>query len=136
MPTVIGSTSIAANVTAVDVGKTVDGIGANKSVTLVAEFVYGGGGAANGVTAWIQTTLDGNNWYDIACFEFSQATQTLSLACKFDEGVSAAQTLATAQLAANTALQGVHGNALKMVLTTTGAAYTGNTSIKISMQER
>ena len=136
MPTVLGTTAIAGNVTNLDFGSTVQGLGAVKSVSLIAEFVYGSGGAANGVTVRIQTSYDGNVWYDVAAFGFSQAAAKKSLTIRADTGISAAQTLVTGQLAADTAIQGVLGDRLKAVLWTTGAAYAGPTEVKILMQER
>lgn len=104
----------------------IDRLGGMAGVSLQAKFVYGSGGTA--CIVWVQTSLDqGVNWIDVARFDFATAN-AVKLA-----NISAVPALAPAAQAALSAegkLDGILGDRLRAVITTTGT-YAGNTSISL-----
>lgn len=91
------------------------------AVTLEASFTYGSGGGTAIVA--IQTTFDGTNWLDIARFDFATATakKVANLSGLLSKAVTS-----YAVLAAEGLLDGVLGNQLRAVITSTGT-YVGST---------
>lgn len=98
------------------------------SLTMLAKFDYG----SNGTTAkfWVQTSVDGSTWTDIANFAFT--TSDLNKVAAVN--IFVAHTHATpsdAALSDNTIANGYIGEYLRVKYTTTGT-YAGGTTITIS----
>ena len=94
---------------------------------LVASFVYGSGGTT--AKFWVQTTIDGTIWHDIANFAFTTASLNKEASCL---GLAAHthRTVTDVTLADNTVINGFLGNKLRVKYTTTGT-YAGDTTIEI-----
>jgi hypothetical protein len=100
-------------------------------VILEAKFVRAAGGTTCKV--WVQTSLDdGVTWFDIACFAFTTTTGNKLHSVRLDPDVpiTPATVPASATLADDTVLNGVLGNKLRTIRTTTGT-YTGASSIQV-----
>ncbi len=91
------------------------------AVTLEASFGYGSGGATGSVT--VQTSFDGTLWRDIARFDFTTATATKVANLS---GLLSKAVTAYAALGSEGVLDGVLGDRLRAVVTTTGT-YVGTT---------
>lgn len=92
-------------------------------------FVYG----SDGTTAkfWVQTSFDqGTTWTDIVCFSVTTTSVTKFHVVKAGIAVGANQSIQDAALAANSILDGVFGDRLRIKYTTTGT-YAGTTTMKI-----
>jgi hypothetical protein len=97
-------------------------------VDLQAVFTYGSGGTT--AKFWVQTSIDGTNWSDIANFAFTTASLTKMAAA--DGNLAHTHATATdATLADNTVVNGIIGGRLRIKYTTTGT-YAGTTTIAIS----
>lgn len=100
------------------------------AVTLEAQFAYGGGGST--CSATVQTTLDGTNWRDIARFDFTTAAAIKH--CNLEGMLSKAVT-AYSTLASESVYDGVLGNQLRAVITSTGTYVAGTVlSIRASVR--
>lgn len=99
-----------------------------KYVAAQAIFVRGSGGST--AKFYLQTSLDGGTtWTDIACWSFTTSSSTKFHVVKAVIAVSANQSIQDAALTANTILDGVLGDRLRIKYTTTGTYAT--TTIKI-----
>ena len=98
------------------------------AVSLTAKFVR----AAGGTTAkfWVQTSIDGDVWADIANFAFTTASLNKAAALSINIAHTHA-TIIDGTLADNTVLNGRLGNKYRVKYTTTGT-YTGASSIEIN----
>lgn len=95
-----------------------------------ATFVYGAGGTT--VKAWVQTSFDGGtNWLDVANFAFTTASLRKVAALSRNIVAAAPATPTTATLADNTINNGLLGDRLRVVVTSTGT-YTGTNTLKIT----
>lgn len=104
----------------------IDRLAGMKSVSLFAEFTYGGGGTACIVV--VQTSLNqGADWIDIARFDFATANgqKTANISAE-----AAAAIAAVAALSAEGKLDGILGDRLRCKITSTGT-YAGNTSVNV-----
>lgn len=108
------------------------GFGKIGGLSLLAQFTYGSGGTS--AKAYVQTSFDGVNWWDIACFAFTTASANRNANIDGFAQVTTA-TPATGVLADNTVAHGLIGDRFRTVLTTTGT-YAGNTQLVVYMQER
>lgn len=106
------------------------GLVAAKALAIQAKFHRGGSGTT--VDVWIQTSLDGGaTWFDIANFSFttSSATKlsvvTVNPATPFTPGTAPG----SGALAANTVVDGIIGDRLRALVTTTGTYTTATTLI-------
>lgn len=114
-----------------EVVKTVTGLTDKDRITLVAQFTYGSGGTT--AKAYIQTSLDaGSTWYDIACFAFATTTANEYQCVAAGPGatVSASVALTTGSLSDDTAINGLLGDRIRMVVTSTGT-YAGGTTLEV-----
>jgi hypothetical protein len=98
-----------------------------------AKFVYGSDGTT--ATAWVQTSIDGGvTWIDILCFQFTTASASKLFAVTATPatplGVSV--TPGDAALAANSIVDGVLGDRLRVKYTTTGT-YGGTTTLSVDV---
>lgn len=90
-------------------------------LVLHANFTYGSGGTTAKV--WVQTSIDGGvSWFDIANFAFTTATAKKVSTVVIDPTtpLTAGTTPASAALADNTVLNGVIGDRIRALVTTTG----------------
>lgn len=106
------------------------GLAAARVVNLYANFVYG----TTGITAdaYIQTSMDGGtSWFDIANFHFttSSAAKISSITNEPATPLTAGTAPGSGTLAANTVLNGIIGDRLRALVTTTGAYTDGVLSV-------
>jgi hypothetical protein len=105
-----------------------------QSVTLDAKFVYGGSGGGT-VTAIVQTRINDTDWRDIARFDF--AVTTRSAHCTLNAGGGASKAITTyAALSVEGVNDGILGDRLRAVVSSTGTAYGANTTLDISAAVR
>lgn len=104
-----------------------DGISA---ATFVARFAYGSGGAS--LVARVQTTFDGQTWYDVARFDFATAAATKYAVVS---GIQSQVIASLASLSAEGINDGLLGNAFRAVIDSTGS-YGGNSLLDIRMAAR
>jgi hypothetical protein len=107
------------------------GLAKAKYIALEAKFVRAAGGTTCKV--WIQTSLDGGvSWFDVACFAFATTSLNKLHALRYDPAtpLTPATQPASATLADDTVLNGVIGDRLRTLMTTTGD-YSGASSIQI-----
>lgn len=98
------------------------------AVTLEFAFTYGSGGAS--VSAVVQTTFDGGtSWRDVARADFTTASATKH--CSLEGLLSKAMTLYGA-LAAEGVYDGVLGDQLRCVVTSTGVYANTTLSVRAS----
>ena len=98
--------------------------GAQKYILAQAKFSGYGAGGTN-VTAYLQTSLDaGVTWIDIMSFQFTTANATKVSKVGLATALAAGVTPTDGALTANTILDGVIGDRLRVKYTTTGT-YTG-----------
>lgn len=104
----------------------VDRLYGMKSVSLWVEFDYGSGGATCIVV--VQTSLNqGDDWIDIARFDFATADSKKHANISADPAAAPA---AMAALGAEGKLDGILGDRLRAKITSTGT-YAGNTSVSV-----
>lgn len=112
-------------------GTPVDGLAGMKYISLEAKFVRAGGGTTCKV--WVQTSLDGGEtWFDIASFAFTTTSSNKLQAVRIDPAtpLTPATVPASATLTDDTVLNGILGDRLRTIMTTTGT-YTGASSIEV-----
>jgi hypothetical protein len=108
----------------------VTGLGGMEALTVEAKFLYGAGGT--NATAYVQTSLDGGlSWIDIMCFQFTTAAANkISSVTSLIAPAAQAFAPTDGSLTANTIIQGVLGDRLRLKYVTTGT-YTGATSLGV-----
>lgn len=94
---------------------------------LYASFVYGSGGTS--VDAYVQTTLDGTNWFDIAEFHFTTASAKKALSVSSSGDLTTNPTLTDGALAADTVLSGLIGEQLRIKQVVVGTYVASTLSI-------
>lgn len=104
-----------------------------KYLTAEAIFVYGSGGT--NATGYVQTSLDGGTtWVDIIAFQFTTATLSKVSAVSTDIAFAASAYVPIAPtdgtLTANTSVQGVLGDRVRLKYVTTGT-YAGGTTLAV-----
>ncbi len=104
------------------------GLGAPQSLSIVARFAYGSGGQS--VDAYVQTTLDGNNWFDIANFHLTTVSGNYVSNVYTQKGV-ANGSLATGSIAANTTQDGLLGSNFRCMQSSLGTYASTSLSIDI-----
>lgn len=108
----------------------IDDLDGMTAVTLTAEFGYGSGGTT--CSAVVQTTFDGGTvWWDIARFDFTTATR--KAACNL-EGLLSKAVTTYAALASESVFDGVLGNQLRAVVTSTGTYANTTLAIRASVR--
>ena len=93
-------------------------------------FSYGTGGTS--FDAWLQSSVDGSSWYDIANFHATTASMLRLINLSNLTPVLTAVTPGDGVLAANTAIDGIIGSKLRVKYTSVGTYATG-TSVQISV---
>lgn len=96
---------------------------------LQASFNYGSGGT--NVKGFVQTTLDGVTWRDVACFAFLLASAKKFSALSASIALAAAQAASDGALADDTILNGLFGDQWRVKVVSTGT-YAGGTTIAIA----
>ena len=104
-----------------------------KYITAEAIFVYGSGGT--NATAYVQTSLDGGTtWVDVIAFQFTTATLSKIASVSADVAFAASAYVPIAptdgSLTANTSVQGIMGDRLRLKYVTTGT-YGGSTTLAV-----
>ena len=121
----LAETTITTAVTA-SLSSVITGIGGMKYLAVQALFDYGSGGTT--AKFYVQTSFDkGTTWTDIMCFSFTTSDATKFQVVKAPTAVSANQSIQDAALTANTILDGVLGDRLRIKYTTTGTYAAGGT---------
>ncbi len=124
------SETITAALTAVSRGE-VSGLHGMKSLTVQANFVYGSAGTTCDV--WVQTSLDGGvTWVDIMQFAFLLASlrKVHTVVIPAVVATRTNVTPLTATLADDIIQDGILGDRLRVILTTTGT-YAGDTTLTV-----
>lgn len=111
---------------------TVTGLTGANRVSFIARFTDGGSGSPYPTCkVYIQTSLNrGSNWYDIACFAFDTTSTVKGLSIDAGEALNSAVTMTTGSLSDDTTIDGVLGERIRMVVTTT-ETYAGGSSISV-----
>ena len=112
----------------------VSGFNAPRAISLQARFTYVAS-AATGVDAYVQTTIDGSNWFDIAEFNFTTASAQKFQNCVGETAVNSATTLTDGTLTANTSINGFLGVQYRVKYTSVGT-YGAGTSLAVDVQAR
>lgn len=100
------------------------------AVTLAATLAYGSGGTT--ITAVCQTSLDGGTtWFDVARFDFTtaSATKIVNLSGLLSKAVTSYATLGS-----DSVFDGVLGDRLRAVITSTGTYASTTLSIRASVR--
>lgn len=98
------------------------------AVSLTCQFGYGSGGTS--AKAWVQTSVDGDVWTDIACFAFT--TTSLNKVAAVSMNIAHTHATATdATLGDNSIANGRLGNQFRVKYTTTGT-YAGGTTLEVT----
>lgn len=100
------------------------------ALSLQAKFLYGSGGTT--FDAYVQSTIDGVNWFDIANFHFLLAAAWFQYNLNAQTPITTERTPSNGSLAANTALDGIWGTQFRTIYQSTGT-YAGATSLTVDM---
>lgn len=120
---IIATIPITTAVTGVASAATACGTGAPESLTIVVDFAYGSSGTSGKV--WLQTTVDGTTWVDIANMTFTTASKSRTMNVFGQTGV--APYLPTdGTLGDDLVKDGIVGTIYRTRLTTVGT-YAGTT---------
>ena len=129
MPLILPKVTIAAAVSLVAGPISFIEPGPNRDLILQANFLYGAGGTS--VDAWVQSTLDGGTtWYDIANFHFTTAAAVKLANLSSGTPVTTLVTPGSGALSANSVLDGLIGDQLRVLYTSVGT-YTGATALSV-----
>ena len=101
------------------------------NVLLWAVFTYGSGGTT--ADAYVQTSIDGTNWIDVANFHFTTSSgKALFNLYSGTAHTTQLTSFTDGSLTANTSLDGVVGNLWAVKYVTTGT-YAGGTILRVDM---
>jgi len=99
-----------------------------KYAVVEAVFTYGSGGTTT--KCWLQTTVDGTTWIDIASLAFTTSTASKVSALSATVALAAGVTPTDGTLADNTIVNGLLGSQFRLKYVTTGT-YAGGTTLKV-----
>jgi hypothetical protein len=106
----------------------------HRSLLLQANFVYGSGGTS--VDAWIQSSADGGvTWFDVANFHFTTSSLVKLYNLSNRTAVTSIATPTDGALSANTSVDGLLGDRLRVKWSSVGT-YAGGTNLTITAIER
>lgn len=126
-PWTLASLSITAATGATPLAPAMTGIDKYRGVTVQAAFTYVAS-AATSVTAYVQTTLDGGTtWVDVIAFQFTTASATKIGNVRRTTPVTTLATPTDGTLTANTAVDGILGDQLRVKWTSSGTYGAGTT---------
>jgi hypothetical protein len=129
-PWTLANLSIAAAQSAVALSPGMTGIDKYRGVTLQANFTYGSGGT--NATAYVQSTLDGGvTWFDVAAFQFTTASAIKLANVRRTTPVTTIVAATDGSLTANTVVDGLLGDQLRVKWASTGT-YAGTTTLLIT----
>ena len=97
-----------------------------KGLQIEANFTYGSGGTST--KAYLQTTFDGTNWIDIACFAFTTTSGRRIFSLNKDESITTILTPTDGTLTDNTSKDGLLGKKIRIKYVTTGTYVDTNLS--------
>lgn len=120
--------NITAAVTA-SVQTAVSGFGAPQALSLHAVFTYQASSATS-VTAYVQTTIDGVHWVDVACFQFTTASDTKYVNLSGMTSVNTPTATTEGSMTANTSANGILGDQYRVKVTSVGT-YGAATTLAI-----
>lgn len=100
-----------------------------KGLTIEANFTYGSGGTS--AKAYVQTSIDGTNWIDIACFAFTTASARKVCNLRADTPVTTIATPTDGTLSDNTVVDGIIGQKIRTKYVTVGT-YGGTTTLVVT----
>lgn len=101
------------------------------NLSLVGNFVYGSSGTS--VDAYVQTTLDGSNWFDIANFHFTTSSAFKGFNLSSLTPVTTQASLVAGSITANSAQDGIIGSLLRVGYKSSGT-YAGSTTLTIAVR--
>ncbi len=110
------------------------GFGKPQALTVQAKFTYVASAATN-AAVYLQTTVDGIQWMDIANFLFTTTSVTQYVNLSGMTTVTTPVTISDGSLASNTTVQGALGALYRCKLTTTGT-YGAGTTVSIDVLGR
>lgn len=105
--------------------------GPPRNLALQATFTYGSGGTS--ADAWVQTSLDGTTWADIANFHFTTSSARFIYNLSSGTPVTTEYTATDGTLSANTSKDGVLGSMIRVKWTSVGT-YAGGTTLSVDAQ--
>lgn len=105
----------------------VDDLGKVTAAHLQCVFAYGSGGTT--CKAYLQTSIDGAAFYDIACFAHTTASLSRTMACVSD-GVNTPVALTDGTMTDDTSINGRLGAKYRLKYVVTGT-YAGNTTLSV-----
>lgn len=95
----------------------------------VGKFTHGSGGTS--AKFYLQTSIDGTTWCDVACFAYTTSSSTL-IASVQQTGSNNSAAVTDGTLSDNTVKSGVLGPYLRLKQTTVGT-YAGSTTFKLDL---
>lgn len=129
MPKVLDALAITAPLTNATSAVIGSGSGLPGGLLVTFEFVYGSGGTTG--KCWLQTSLDGNTWIDIAQMAFTTASKSRLYNLSADTPVTTAYTITDGTLADDTAKDGIIGGVYRTKTTTTGTYAASTLTVTI-----
>jgi hypothetical protein len=105
------------------------GAGSPGSLLVQIDFVYGSGGTSGKV--WLQTSLDGSTWIDIANMTFLLASKSRIYNFSADTPITTAYVITDGTLADDTAKDGIIGEIYRCKYTTVGTYAASTLSVTI-----
>lgn len=109
-------------------------LASQRGVLLQANFTYGSGGTT--VDAYVQSSADGGvTWYDVANFHFTTASAIKLYNFSGRTPVTSIATPSDGAIAANTSVDGLLGDRLRVKWSSTGT-YAGTTTLVITAVAR
>lgn len=100
------------------------------SITVQCKFTYGSGGTSADV--WVQTSLDGAAWTDVANCRFTTSSARVVYNLSALTPVTTQYVATDGTLAANTAKDGIIGPSFRLKYTTVGT-YAGATTLAVDI---
>lgn len=126
-PCTLANLSITAATGATPLGVAMVSVDKYRGVTIQAAFTYVAS-AATSATAYVQTTLDGGTtWVDIVCFSFTTASATKIANLRRTTPVTTLATPTDGALTANTSVDGILGDQLRVKWASVGTYGAGTT---------
>jgi hypothetical protein len=116
--------TVATSIVAVDFGDMPSYV---KGLTLEAIFTSGTGGTST--KAYVQTTIDGTNWTDIACFAFTTTDARRIFNLTANTPITSIATPTDGSLSDNTAVDGIIGTQVRVKYVTVGTYAAANLKI-------
>lgn len=125
--TSICSTGITTAVTG-SIQTAVTGFGKPTAISLQGRFSYGSGGTS--VDVYVQTSIDGTNWADIANFRWTTSGSAVLVNVSGLTAVTTPTAITDGAITANTIQQGFLGDRYRCKITSVGT-YAGGTAVAI-----